>query len=568
MRTLKFITVTYFVAALCFTFYAFTNFPVEKMANLIFDDAYYYLGVAQNIAEGKGSTFGNIVETNGYHPLWLLILSAIIYVFSLEKIWAFAAVPLLVLLIKIFALLRVDPKESAEATSLFVAMVLIILLCPSIFSNGLETCLLLLCLPLLSQIKDYPEHFSVKTSLKYSAIFFVLFLVRLDVLAVAGAFSILTVVNRKKYAVSNLAVTLGFTALGVLVYFAINFALFGTIVPVSGQAKAIGNKLGENLPILLNYLLSARLAVGAFVLSVILKYMLFRNTLARMPFANELKLTTLTAIIVGIYYGVFSGWPLWGWYYWPTALVTLYALAQLVYLAFLARKHVTQGLKPLFLNVAAWGFVAYVLLLGIRTEIATDSNIFYSSLKKDANPNFTIMNMRLVNEFFATAPDGIVAMGDRAGGLGFWLPERFKFFHTEGLVANKEYVSARKSGTGLDFLKSIGIKYFVVERERLMEGKLADGTPVHGIVEPIQGLSIHSGLVMICLPVNSILYTQNYEKQIRHVYDFTKVTDCPQEIHDKVDALSKNYGELRRYSLPTEYEVKWTLMKYIKSNPF
>lgn len=37
------------------------------------DDAYYYFKVAQNIAEGHGSTFDGINLSNGYHPLWMLV---------------------------------------------------------------------------------------------------------------------------------------------------------------------------------------------------------------------------------------------------------------------------------------------------------------------------------------------------------------------------------------------------------------------------------------------------------------------------------------------------------------
>lgn len=37
------------------------------------DDAYYYFKVAQNISEGRGSTFDGINQTNGYHPLWMLV---------------------------------------------------------------------------------------------------------------------------------------------------------------------------------------------------------------------------------------------------------------------------------------------------------------------------------------------------------------------------------------------------------------------------------------------------------------------------------------------------------------
>jgi hypothetical protein len=46
------------------------NFP-----NIWFkrDDAYYYFKVAQNITEGRGSTFDGINPTNGYHPLWMIV---------------------------------------------------------------------------------------------------------------------------------------------------------------------------------------------------------------------------------------------------------------------------------------------------------------------------------------------------------------------------------------------------------------------------------------------------------------------------------------------------------------
>ncbi len=46
------------------------NFATEWF---IRDDAYYYFKVAQNISEGRGSTFDGINPTNGYHPLWMIV---------------------------------------------------------------------------------------------------------------------------------------------------------------------------------------------------------------------------------------------------------------------------------------------------------------------------------------------------------------------------------------------------------------------------------------------------------------------------------------------------------------
>ena len=41
------------------------------------DDFFYYLKIAMNLAAGRGSTFDGFHLTNGYHPLWLLILSGL-----------------------------------------------------------------------------------------------------------------------------------------------------------------------------------------------------------------------------------------------------------------------------------------------------------------------------------------------------------------------------------------------------------------------------------------------------------------------------------------------------------
>lgn len=48
--------------------------PTSSLLNwFTTDDAFYYFKVAQNIAEGHGSTFDGMHLSNGYHPLWMLI---------------------------------------------------------------------------------------------------------------------------------------------------------------------------------------------------------------------------------------------------------------------------------------------------------------------------------------------------------------------------------------------------------------------------------------------------------------------------------------------------------------
>jgi hypothetical protein len=48
--------------------------PMGVLIRYVQDDAFYYLEIARNIFLGHGSTFDGICQTNGYHPLWMLIL--------------------------------------------------------------------------------------------------------------------------------------------------------------------------------------------------------------------------------------------------------------------------------------------------------------------------------------------------------------------------------------------------------------------------------------------------------------------------------------------------------------
>jgi hypothetical protein len=44
---------------------------------LTHEDGFYYFSIARNLAAGNGSTFDGLHPTNGYHPLWLLVLAAL-----------------------------------------------------------------------------------------------------------------------------------------------------------------------------------------------------------------------------------------------------------------------------------------------------------------------------------------------------------------------------------------------------------------------------------------------------------------------------------------------------------
>ncbi len=52
--------------------------PLETLAAwFVPDDSFYYFAIGQNIAEGFGSTFDGLHLTNGYHPLWMGIVTGV-----------------------------------------------------------------------------------------------------------------------------------------------------------------------------------------------------------------------------------------------------------------------------------------------------------------------------------------------------------------------------------------------------------------------------------------------------------------------------------------------------------
>jgi 4-amino-4-deoxy-L-arabinose transferase-like glycosyltransferase len=81
-RFLRFLPWGVVAAGLAFqVFLAFSPLPL-LLTELVPDDAFYYFQIARNIVGGLGSTFDGVNMTNGYHPLWMLVLLPVFAMFS------------------------------------------------------------------------------------------------------------------------------------------------------------------------------------------------------------------------------------------------------------------------------------------------------------------------------------------------------------------------------------------------------------------------------------------------------------------------------------------------------
>ena len=229
-----------------------------------YDDAFYYYQIAYHMAEGKFSTFdGGITRTNGYHPLWLFLLTPFYWLFDkTEALFVFKALEIMLIAGGV-ALVAVAARVAR------LPWILLFAVPPALYAQtgmlfGLEAALVLFMLGLLLLAMCLFARDPARWRWPLAAVAFALPWARLECAAVAvaatAALGFLEWSDRLSCARDgasparraasfagtacrllrlHAAVPLAGAFAGVLVYFAYNGIVFGGIVPVSGAVKAL-----------------------------------------------------------------------------------------------------------------------------------------------------------------------------------------------------------------------------------------------------------------------------------------------------------------------------------------
>ncbi len=106
-----------------------TLLPLEIVTVLFEDDSFFYVKTANNIASGLGSTFDGINKTNGYHPLYMVLLTLVAFFVPLTGTSGVYAVCVVDSLLFAAFLISVDKciKEFGGFDRLFRVLTLIVL---------------------------------------------------------------------------------------------------------------------------------------------------------------------------------------------------------------------------------------------------------------------------------------------------------------------------------------------------------------------------------------------------------------------------------------------------------
>ena len=226
------------------------------------DDSFYYFQLARNLAAGQFSTFdGGISQTNGYHPLWLLLLTPFYWVMDAETA-LFGIKGFEIILIAGAILLIV---AAARLTGQF--WLLLFALPPLLYQNhvlfqGMEAAAALFMLGLLFPALALYARDPARWQWPLAALAFALPWARLEYIAISltatAAMGLLAAWRqeqpapadggglaswRSRIAPAMFIPFLGAVA-GILIYFAYNWLVFDGLVPVSGAVK---NAWSQNL---------------------------------------------------------------------------------------------------------------------------------------------------------------------------------------------------------------------------------------------------------------------------------------------------------------------------------
>lgn len=394
---------------------------------IIEDDARYYTVIAENIARDGRSTFDGQVLTNGYHPLWMLVLVAMAKTIGLSDT-AIVAVELLLTTAGVMLLLGVFRSASLALRLVFVTLFAI--LATPLVCRGMEVSIFIFGFGLFAHVLDrYRDSEASALAMGLAAGFAIG--ARLD--AALFVLPLLFMVAGVRRAMVPLAVM----ALCGAVYAGFNQMVFGIAFPVSGAIKSLGGlQVNERFlkdfiaptkahSVLAGLQMIQRSMVGKIMVLTVMALM------AAILFKNRMT-PWLLAFIVGValYFGKLafgSSWVIWSWYGFPVfvGLFVVFLAAD----AGLEHRGTTPDWRTL--TVAA-----LITMAGAGWIARSNRNAI------TPGTDFEDINKLAASQLTQLLKSERVAMGDRAGSFAHYYGG--KVTQTEGLVNDRIFLEALK----------------------------------------------------------------------------------------------------------------------------
>jgi hypothetical protein len=445
-----------FIYAIQFAFY-----KPRTIVNIQFDDAYYYLEIAKNIAAGKGVTFDGIHKTNGFHPLWLLILTGLASVPGLGLMGLTRAMVVLQAVLFLGSLIIIKNILKGLLHPYLIGAVLLIPLYPRFFhiftvgmESGLLIFLLLLTFYLMSRLfAGITTGNWFLNSLALGALSALIILTRLDAFVFPAAFLVALVfrgiLNRNVFwkSVSGALFAGIVTVASLLPFLLWNYHNFGTFATVSSMMKVKWDfsRFGFNL----RYLLANTVEYYLGVLVALVAVIILRKRKCLIEeygkrFLNTLPVFAVSAIIIVVFFLLFVKWALFAYAYASTIPVITFGFAAVFIL--ICNRIKTDASRRKF----AISIFVVALILAVGTQAFSLSRINRSQMMRIYDAAIWAREN--------TPADAVFAMKD-CGAFGYY-SERTTI-NLDGMVNDFEYQEYLRRGELEEYLDENGVDYFV-----------------------------------------------------------------------------------------------------------
>ena len=466
---------------------------VNLVRDVNYDDAFYYFQIAYRMAEGEFSTFDGITRTNGYHPLWLFLITPFYWAF--DKTEALFA-------IKAFEVMLVAGGVALVAGAARVARLPWILLfaaLPALYGNpalfrGMEAAAGLFMLGLFVLAVCLFARDAARWRWPLAAVAFALPWVRLEYVAISvaatAALCLLEWPRRDgpehgplgERVRSMLSVGAGVPFLaagaGLLAYFTWNAVVFGGIVPVSAATKLWWSQLfwEQEGGYSLTGNVHAFLRIGFFDEELLIALEVCVYAAAVWWFTRRSRDRDdrlLLAFLVGVF-GLAAGHlakfaqsvltvhpsneETFYWYFVPAYLMEAIVVPARCYVAvWLVRRFLGPRLRRLS-RIPTLGIVALGAAFLFAKADFTAPFRFVDRMSRSTHIGGILMSHMNVPVVDRLIPeDGAVgAWGE--GVIGYF--SRFPVMNLDGLVNSWDYLRAQKERTTAAFFRRFGITHF------------------------------------------------------------------------------------------------------------
>lgn len=422
---------------------------IEFLLNFSNDDSFFYLKTAYNFSTGAGSTFDLVNKTNGYHPLWFIIISAYFFIlnqftgYSPELYYRFIIFLICIIsILNLFVLKKFfDNSHPVISSKLFFLAAPLYLTFVAIRDAGMETHITCLVISTYLLVKSL-EFSKLKNMIGVKCLLIaLLYLSRIDFLinvipiVIFADFILSDKESRNKFLIYSL-LTLFVT---VALYSASNYFFFDSISSVTGRIK---NTFPDTI-----FLFNVERLVDPgsftnqfiktlFVIFVILLFITIMTSKAGRKKFNKIDfflfalcLSSFLYILTNLFFNTHS---LKEWYVAFPAFVSSILLVRIIML------------YPSIHRPALTFFILIFIFYFVYTRIMNpkwDSNYYYAlELKKNVNEEDRIF------------------MIDLSGIIGYF-SER-KVINGDGLANSNEYWDYRLANNLGEYLKLKDVKYY------------------------------------------------------------------------------------------------------------